>query len=360
MLSRRNRRTPIGVDIGENGTRTVQLVRNGDHYAVAHAARCERAVTGTDAEDHPGELKHWTKSCIRQAEFRGSDAVVGLNTPDVEFHALELPNAAPAETDRMVGWEVARLMTDSEQEVETRHWMLPPTQVTAPNAIGVAATRNVVARTLGLCKDVNLNCLAVDTGATALCRFGTILNKWHLEVVWAVLDLGFRETRLIVCSEDIPLLVRSVGTGGGGWTKRIAESLQTSIKTAEVQKCGHGIAAPAGQIRDGAGGASPTLELSSLILGILRSNLNDMALEVKRSYEYVLSSYPKRRAGDLILVGGGASMRNLPDFLTDSLGIPVRRASSYLGEPSCRLRCKSSKQEYLDTLALATGLALQG
>ena len=90
--------------------------------------------------------------------------------------------------------------------------------------------------------------------------------------------------------------------------------------------------------------------MASLILGALRADLNDLASEVKRSYEYVLSCYPGRRAADLVLCGGGSLLHYFPEFLGNALGIPVRRASSYLqdsglppGSPgTCRLRFASA------------------
>lgn len=363
MPGRRQKRTPIGIDLGETGTRAAQLQRCGDSHNLVCAARSEWSVAAADVEDRAKRRSAQLRNCIRQSEFRGRAAVAALDPPDVEFHALELPNATPVELDRIVRLEVERLMTSSLQEVEIRHWMLPPTQAAAPNAVGVVAGRNVVNQTLGACRDARLTCTTVDTGAAALGQFGGILHRWSPDVVWGVLDLGHRQTRVVVCAGDVPVLVRSVGGGGRTWTQRIAESLQTSFKTAEVQKCDHGIALASRGVRSGPaddGLTAPSSDLAAILLGVLRSDLNDLALEVKRSYEYVLSCYPSRQAADLVLVGGGAAMQNLPEFLTDSLGIPVRRASDYLEGPSCRLSCGSNLPGQLEALALAVGLAVEG
>ena len=60
---------------------------------------------------------------------------------------------------------------------------------------------------------------------------------------------------------------------------------------------------------------------------------------------------------DLVLVGGGAAMRNLPEFLSDALGIPVRRASDYLNRSTCRVSYEAQQPERFDDYALAIGLA---
>ena len=98
--------------------------------------------------------------------------------------------------------------------------------------------------------------------------------------------------------------------------------------------------------------------MSSLILGALRADLNDLASEVKRSYEYVLSCYPGRQAADLVLCGGGSLLHNFPEFLGNALGISVRRASSYLQGESCRLSFAAERNAPLEVLAVAVGLSI--
>jgi Tfp pilus assembly PilM family ATPase len=164
---------------------------------------------------------------------------------------------------------------------------------------------------------------------------------------------------------ESPVLIRNTGTGGREWTQRIAEALQLSIGAAEIQKRTHGIAltgrpAAADSLQRICMGetADPVRnEIGSLLLGALRSDLNDLAAEVKRSYEYALSCYPGRHAGDLVLVGGGAGLRNLPEYLAGVLGITVRKASSYLSESDCRLNYGTDEGHPLEAFAAAVGLA---
>lgn len=361
-MGRRHKPTPIGIDFGESGTRAVQLQRCGDVYRIRCAVRSEQSIGVVDGADRAKRRVQELRSCLGQGEFHGRAAVAAVNAPDAEFHALELPAGTPAELDQIVRWEVERLMTDSKGEAEIRYWTLPPTSATAPNAVGVAAPRAAVTENLATCREGRLACTAVDTGATALGQFGAILNRWNSDVVWGILDLGYRQTRVVICTDDVPVLVRSTGQGGRAWTERIVEALETSFKTAEVQKRDHGIALSSRGVRKGtndAASVAPSSDLAAMLLGILRSNLNDLASEVKRSYEYVLSCYPSRQAADLVLVGGGAAMRNLPEFLTDSLGIPVRRAGHYLEGSSGRLSCGPDLTGQLESLALAVGLALE-
>ena len=51
-------------------------------------------------------------------------------------------------------------------------------------------------------------------------------------------------------------------------------------------------------------------------------------------------------------------MLQLPEYLEEALGIQVRRACTYLGKPTCRLRSEVKTREPLERYIVAIGLAL--
>jgi len=404
LLKAQRKLTSIGLDIGANGMRAVQMVRTTDRaqpdstqFIVTASASTERDHAAIDLDDAlPAreELARLLRRSLTMGPFRGRRACAVLSPPALEFHTLELPAAAlgdghsravvqSRETAEVVRREVARLTRGSSDDAqedavggESGHWVLPPTSAPAPNAIGVTVDRQAVANTLGMCTDAGMICTCVDAGAAALARLGTILNAWSPDQVWCVLDVGYTETRLVLCVDEVPVLVRRAGSGARAWTDRIAEALQLSTMSAEIHKREHGIALPKRGVseavrgmraqdwhRPGAGtprglDRTPRSDVAAILFGALRKELRDLASQIKRSYEYALSCYPHHQAAGLVLVGGGAAMGNLPEFLNDALGIPVRRASDYLEEPTCRLSFDVQRTGRLELLASAVGAAV--
>ena len=303
------------------------------------------------------------KRLCASSRLQGRSVVTALNPPEVEFHVIEVPQAALSETSnaqQVIHWEIGRLApAGSQDSVETRYWMLPPRSGGSHStAIGVAAPTAHVIRLIDMIRSAGLRCTRVETAATALYRFGKCLRSWSKDELWGVLDLGARQSRLILATSAAPILIRHAGPGGQSWTERVADSLRISSSAAETQKRSHGIASSP---RREAGSVQPSDqsdEVASLLLGALRSELNQMSAEIKRSYEYVLGSYPSYRAGDLILVGGGAGLPNLADFFSGVLGIPVRRSASYIGQAGCRLHAASAGNLPWDEFAVAIGLVL--
>ena len=359
MAATRRTATAIGLDIGAHGVRAVQCTGGPDRWTVSGMAHSEfKGGTAGGEKSGPGAAQ--LRTCLQRAPFRGQKVVTALGMEHLEYHPLELPDAITkgnADVGEAVKFEVERLMTLPEGAVETRHWLLPESSVPAPNAVGVAARRPAVIELIERCDEAGLQCVGVDCAATALARLGAVLRPPRSEEVWGVLDLGATQSRIVICVDALPVIARPIAAGGEAWTQLIAESLELSPKSAEIHKCERGIAPPgSGDRRDEPEDAQT--ELASLLLGALRSELNRLAGGIKQSYEYALSCYPGRSAGDLILTGGGAGLSHLDDFLSQSLGITVQAASTYLDSPESRLTFGATRRHALQTFGMAVGLCL--
>ena len=349
MTSWRSRTSPIGVDMGQRGIRMAQLTCTRGLHTVSAMTRTDFRSNATEARVLSGQISN----CLHQTGFTGRNAVLSLCSPDVSYFALELPPVTAAERANIAQFEVQRLVAERSEEVEIRHWSLPQGRPQSPSALGLAAPRAAIEKLVLAAHESHLWCVRMDTGEAALCRLGALLIPERSGGVWGVLDYGHQHVRLILCVDEVPVLIRVVGPGGGVLTSRLAESLQISEATAEVQKSAHGITEPV-KTPDGESGE----EIGAMHFSILRTELQSVAAEIKRSYEYVLSCYPGRKALDLVLTGGGARLKNLDAFLAKALGITVRCASSYLTEPTCPLRFASGKNVPLESMARAIGLAI--
>ena len=88
--------------------------------------------------------------------------------------------------------------------------------------------------------------------------------------------------------------------------------------------------------------------------------LDDLATEVRRSLEFHLGRYPDTTFSRLVLVGGGAKLRNLDAFLNQNLGVPT-----VIGNPFSGIEVKAPglPPEFVPTnaplCAVALGLALR-
>ena len=357
--------SPIGLDLGASAARAAQLRRTVDGWSVQRLVRwpVRRPVDADNADgDASPSLVQATQALatalrrsLRQRELTGRNLVAGLSQPDLELHTLELPPSTeggpPDQAEAAARWEIERLSLFEEGTTETALWWLPrPPRGggAVPTAMGVSAPRTIVTDVSNLCRATGAVCSQIDAAACGLSRAAAVLRPPSVNEIWGILDLGARATRLILCVDDVPVLARSFDGGGQGWTQQVAQALGVSPEAAERHKCDHGITFNAtgrksGQAADDRQQANdahdaPLAELANMVLSALTTDLGRITAEIVRSYEYVLECYRGRQAGDLVLAGGGAALKNLDGYLAGRLGITVRRASTYFREFATKLR----------------------
>lgn len=160
--------------------------------------------------------------------------------------------------------------------------------------------------------------------------------------------------RLLVAVDETPVLVRNLGTGGDSWTSSVAESLQLSSEAAEIHKCDYGIAP-----RSEHDSNDPLSEIAGMIYKILRGDLDLVAAEIERSYEYIMRCYPDRPAGNVLLVGAGADLKGLDTFLAKKLGVNVTTLNQAVDQSDGALVYDQPSRKSLNPFGAAIGLAIE-
>ncbi|MCP4591629.1 MAG: hypothetical protein GY842_12885 [bacterium] len=256
----------------------------------------------------------------------------------------------------------------------------------------MAVEKTVVSGVWSACTSAGMVCQRLDAGLCALSRFGSWLRSLPVvgastsepsgTEVWGLLDLGAAQVRLVLCVGDVPVLVRCFDTGGERWVTRLSETLGLSPAAAEIHLRDHGISTkgsgrstteePGRGVRGGAGdvgeAAVASEQLGGIIRNILGEELDGLCGEIERSYRYALQCHPGAEPSELILVGGGAELRNLDGYLQDRLGIEVNAAGRRLErtelgeergvETAFIPRAAAGKRYPLSVIAGAIGLAI--
>ena len=235
-------------------------------------------------------------------------------------------------------------------------WPLPRSKRSKSTFMGVAATREQVCARVDTLEEAGLECVKVDVAACALAGFVNHLRGSGHDDVWGVMDVGYDRTRLVICMQDVPVLVRGIDMGGQSWTEKIAERLGLSRSSAERYKRDFGLSGEdvmSSHIGD-------DNSLAELAAGLLKDDMAELCAETERSFEYVLQCHPGLSPGALLLIGGGARMGGLTSVLGKQLGIEVATLSE-LDTPATRLLCEGlDDNECFEVIAQACALSFQG
>jgi len=331
MFSRfRPRISPIMFDVGAAGIRAFQAVARGPHLSARDSLRLDLLPSQheTDGEPAPPDYSRLAR-LVGQGSFAGHDVGLVLSPPEVRFCALRLPKKALDQPQQRVrealAWEVAREMRADAHDLEVRYWQLPPRHQQGVNVMAVALPiKQALAWHQSLTQH-RLRLRRIDVSPCALvhvaCRMWTPADN----ELWGVLDLGLRRATLTVVLGRVPAYIRSLPAAAGQWTRRLAEAFEVSPREAEEIKRAHGIRPGDRGIREPHPG-QPLLnadDIPSVVFGLLREPLSDLIREINLCFSYVMQNFPDVSVSRLLLAGGGANLRGLPEAIEQQLGIAV-------------------------------------
>jgi type IV pilus assembly protein PilM len=177
----------------------------------------------------------------------------------------------------------------------------------------IAAPKEAVLDTVHAVENAGLHVERVDLSCFAALRAAAHLAN----DTEALLDLGANGTNIIIHTDGIPKMVRSVPRGGAEITKMLSTRLELSTADAESVKCKVGL-----RSEENPEGAQ-----------IVEEAVRPLMTEIRSSFNYYAQSNPgDARIRRLALVGGAALLPGLADALTQQLGVPA-----FLSDPLQRV-----------------------
>ena len=349
----------VAVDRGSSSLQAVQLGTGRGGPRVIHWLNLEETRTGPGGKTT--ETAILPAAGLDQFDSRRTGLVMG--STEVEYCLLTVPDAVwsldATALAEAVRWEVGRQLSRPIEDAELGVWALPSAMGGGANAMAVAAPRKAVTAAVHSLAGDSLDCEWVEPAAPALVRACRASARSEQGEIWGVLDLGHSAYRLYVAVESSPVFARPIRGSGHGWTQLIAKELRSDYGVADYHKRKCGIGADTGGSR-ALMGAMDRLDESALpgvLLSVLKGSMTEMVGDVERAFSFVMEQYPRRQVGSLVLVGGGARMPGLADWLSHELGVPVALASAN-GVLSLQANHVLSQPETYCVMAGCIGMAL--
>jgi len=324
----------IAVDVGAVSLRAVQLEQRRGRVAIRHWVN---QVTPPDQQfeaeaSSDGALSRLASVRLVSRElFRGRDVATTIGPPDIEVCSLQVPakllQQGQLNLSQAVRHEVARHVDFDVQAAEVGAWPLPSGHSDGPNVLVAVAQRSLIGPLLDWVETQGCYCSRIDVAPLAVLRAcARMTESVAPDHLWAVLDIGFRASRLYVGLGEVPVYVRYLADGGDSMTRRIAAELDVEPAMAERYKRRYGVCGEPEGYRPLLRAAGPTDEkrMASILHGVLAPIIRRMASEIERSFRYGMDLYPRAPVSGLVLVGGGANLKGLGQILGDKLGITVR------------------------------------
>lgn len=312
----------LALDLGGATFKLVLLEGQGEKRILAQARLLE-----LPAKSDPASRTEALKELLKGIPLSGlTDIVSVMDDPFAVLAQVVVPPMPAGELGGAAKWELQRFLAVSPEEVSVDYELLGEAEKEGVRklkllaaAFPTAAIREYISflRHAGIqpTQLIPRGCACAAWVQTQAQKTGSI----------ALLSFGANSSEFLVVQNGHPVFSRRIPVASADFTRGLTAVLMTAqgqvgFTEQEAETVKRSIGIP--------GEETPELTAKGIsavqLLALLRSHLERLAVEVERSLAFYVESMAETPTEELLLVGGGAHLKGLAEWLKDRLGLEVR------------------------------------
>ncbi len=220
--------------------------------------------------------------------------------------AVRLPKLSAKDIDEAVQTEIEQYIPNRSDELYVDYTTIREDEEGMDIFI-VAMPKRIVDSYLVLTRMLGLEAVLLDTAIGANSRLFS--RDKESDVPSVLVDFGTESADITVFDHGV-VVTGTVGFGGDSITETIARALRVNADEALIVKAKYGLS---------------TSTLQAQIVAAVEPALELLIKEIRRTIRYYEQRYTKEPPiGQIVIMGAGANMPGLADYLTEKLRLPVR------------------------------------
>jgi type IV pilus assembly protein PilM len=327
----------FSLDIGSTGVRLVELRGNTPKTLVKYAyVPLEAGLALSDSKADQQKLAQAISQLVKQAGVGTKNVTVGIPSAKVfttvadvdRLSAGELAKSIPLQADALIPTPL------SESKID---WALigdSPSDKTKQEILLTSVPNKFVEERLDMLESIGLNVIAFEPDNLAMARALALPDpKPQL-----LLDVGRRSTDLVVVSDGIPHLTRSIPTGVDAIVRAATQNLNVDDKQGEqfVFKFGLSKDKLEGQVYQAVSG---TIDL--------------LTTEIEKSIKFFQTRYNGATIDRIVVTGGASVIPEFPLYLANRFGLNVE-----IGDAWRNVSFSPDRQNELSAISNQFGVAV--
>ncbi len=337
----------FSVDFGTSSVKVVELVRQGNRIALAGLYMSAIPVA---MRKNPATLPILQTKLLREMipsdRIKGAEFHVVIQDKSAQSRTVSIPGGAAKELVNAIKFQIKKDLPFPLDNCEIAYNGFDPKLTGKQEFEILAADRRAIETPLGILEEMDLLPSVVTSAPTAaqfLIKDYTGIASGPGAVVLA--DIGASKTTITIVDSDRVVLSRTVLTGGDDFTNVLTgvaigpNGEEFNDLQAEKYKIDIGLPAE----RD----PSAAMMKSSILM---RPIAERIATEINRSLDFYRRERPSGEIKKIILCGGGALLKRLPEFLSENIGAEI-----VLGTPAARLMFVQGTGEAIELAATESG-----
>lgn len=349
----RSKVQPIGLDIGTDSIRMLQLEIVDDAPAVLAAMRQRRSVSPAAEGGGPADLSDTLRRMVRQGGFHGRRVVASLPREILHLKNLRLPPMPASELAAAVAFEAESIFPFDLSEAKLH--FIPAGEVrqsseTRQEVILFAARLADIDAYLEQLHTAGLIVESLDTEPTALYRTidRFVRRREDEQAVSVLVDVGFRCSQIVIGRGRDINLIKMIDIGGRHLHEAVSRKLGISVD--EVRDLRRRL--------DAADSDARNESVRQAVFDATRVVAEDMSREIALCLRYYSVTFRGHRPSRVRLVGGGACDPLLIEQLAAAMPIPVE-AGRALANIDTRRMTSTDRRGGMAEWTTAFGLALR-
>ncbi|NIA16939.1 MAG: pilus assembly protein PilM [Planctomycetes bacterium] len=352
----RKKASPIGLDIGHNSIRMIQLAADGDNINVIAAGEM---FFNPEANSSDRNRADYTITAIRQmlaqGSFVGREVVSCLSDTQLRIRSLRLDTAQLDDIDNILQSEMgSRFGLDPEND-EIRYLLagnIWQGEKVKNELILFAIENKLLKKHIAMLEAATLIPVGIDTAPLALFRSSLrILRRAEdEEKVNVLVEIGSEHTTVIMGRGSEIIFAKQIPAGGEKINHEIASKLGISIDEASTlrMKLRH----------DEACGVD--VSVRQTIVDAIGSTIDELAREISLCFRYYVVAFRGERPQNIVFAGGEAYEETLIKALKRHLGVEVELICPLRDFDLTGIDFPGDKRGPLSEWTVAVGLSIKG
>ncbi len=286
----------VGLDLGNFSVKIAQIKKMG----VSKDAFLSFAVVAIEGDKSRDKIIEAVKQAYQEAGTDSKKVNISISGPNITMRYVILHIMRETDLIKSFDFELEKYIPYKKEEVFTDYRMLAKLPNNKMVVLIVAAEKQFIQERIKLIRDIGLEPQLINIDALALIEAFKLFMPYAGGVI-AILDIGYKITKLVVLEGNIPYFSRDIETGEFDIIQIISDGMDINFNEAKEL-------------------AYNPYDKTEKIKEAIKLTLNSLLNEISLCFEYCERNLEKR-AEQLFLSGGGAKLEILTEFLKKGLNL---------------------------------------
>lgn len=334
----------FGLDIGTSAARLVHLHGSGPTKSLLKYAYVplDSKIALSDSKADQQKLAKTVADLVKQAGISTHKVAVGIPSDRVFTTVADVDRLPKAELAKAIPYQADSLIPTplAESKID---WALigdSPADKTKQEILLSSVPNKLIEERLDILESIGLDVIAFEPNNLALAR--SIASPEPAPQL--LLDMGNRDTDLVIVMDGMAHLTRSIPTGVEALLKAAMQNLNVDQKQADQFVFKFGLS------KD---------KLEGQVLQAVNGTVELLAGEIEKTIKFFSTRYNGTKLERLIVTGGASIIPEFPLYLANKFGVNVEIGNSWRNVSYSKDR-ENELMAISNQFSVAVGLAERG